>query len=180
MIPKFAGLAKTANFGIIYGVSAFGLSQQSEMSVGEAKTFIDTYFKKYPGVRRYIDDTVAQARKEGMVRTLFGRRRFLPDINSSNRQLREFAERNAVNTPMQGTAADVIKKAMIEIDRHLYQHGKRSVMTLQVHDELVFDAPRAEIDWLRDLVKTSMENVVRLDVPLVADIGVGDNWLDAK
>jgi len=173
-------LAKTANFGIIYGVSAFGLSQQSEMSVGEAKTFIETYFKKYPGVRRYIDDTVAKARNEGMVRTLFGRRRFLPDINSSNRQRREFAERNAVNTPMQGTAADIIKKAMIEIDRQLYQNGKQSVMTLQVHDELVFDAPRSEIEWLRDLVKTSMENVVQLEIPLIADIGTGDNWLEAK
>lgn len=173
-------LAKTANFGIIYGVSAFGLSQQSDMSVGEAKTFIDTYFKKYPGVRRYIDDTVANARREGMVRTLFGRRRFLPDINSSNRQRREFAERNAVNTPMQGTAADIIKKAMIEIDRQLYQNGNRSVMTLQVHDELVFDAHRSEIDWLRELVRTSMECVVKLHVPLIADIGTGDNWLEAK
>ncbi len=173
-------LAKTANFGIIYGVSAFGLSQQSDMSVGEAKTFIDTYFKKYPGVRRFIDQTVANARKEGMVRTMFGRRRFLPDINSSNRQRREFAERNAVNTPMQGTAADIIKKAMIEIDRQLYQRNAKSKMTLQVHDELVFDAHRSEIDWLQGIVKSCMEGAVNLEVPLVADIGIGDNWLDAK
>jgi DNA polymerase-1 len=173
-------LAKTANFGIIYGVSAFGLSQQSDMSVGEAKTFIDTYFKRYPGVRKFIDQTIAQARADGVVRTLFGRRRFLPDINSSNRQRREFAERNAVNTPMQGTAADIIKKAMIEIDRQLYQNGKRSMMTLQVHDELVFDAHKSEVDWLKGVVKSCMENAVELQVPLIADLGTGDNWLDAK
>lgn len=173
-------LAKTANFGIIYGVSAFGLSQQSDMSVGEAKTFIDTYFKRYPGVRKFIDQTIAQARTDGVVRTLFGRRRFLPDINSSNRQRREFAERNAVNTPMQGTAADIIKKAMIEIDRQLYQNGKRSMMTLQVHDELVFDAHRSEVDWLKGVVKTCMEHAVELQVPLIADLGIGENWLDAK
>lgn len=178
--PDQRRLAKTANFGIIYGVSAFGLSQQSDMSVGEAKTFIDTYFKRYPGVKRYIEQTVAKARQEGMVRTLFGRRRFLPDLSSSNRQRREFAERNAVNTPMQGTAADIIKKAMIEIDRQLYQRRKRSTMTMQVHDELVFDAHRSEVDWLRGMVKEQMENVVTLEVPLVVDIGVGEDWLTAK
>jgi DNA polymerase-1 len=171
-------LAKTANFGIIYGVSAYGLSQQSEMSVGEAKVFIDTYFRRYPGVRRFIDATIAQARKDGMVRTLFGRRRFLPDMSSANRQRREFAERTAVNTPMQGTAADIIKKAMIEID-HLLR-GKKSVMALQVHDELVFDAHRSEIDWLVGMAKDAMERVVSLDVPLVVDLGTGPNWLDAK
>jgi len=173
-------LAKTANFGIIYGVSAFGLAQQSDMSVGEAKAFIDTYFKRYPGVKRYIEQTVAQARRDGVVRTLFGRRRFLPDLNSSDRQRREFAERNAVNTPMQGTAADIIKKAMIEIDRRLYDGGKRSTMTLQVHDELVFDAHRSEVDWLKGMVKKQMENVASLQVPLVVDIGTGDDWLVAK
>ncbi len=178
--PEQRRLAKTANFGIIYGVSAFGLSQQSDMSVGEAKAFIDTYFKRYPGVRRFIDQTIAKAREEGMVRTMFGRRRFLPDLKSTNRSLREFAERTAVNTPMQGTAADIIKKAMIEIDHQLYQTGKRSVMTLQVHDELIFDAEHSEIDWLRDLVRTKMEGAVQLSVPLVADIGVGPNWLEAK
>lgn len=178
--PDQRRLAKTANFGIIYGVSAFGLSQQSDMSVGEAKTFIDTYFKRYPGVRKFIDQTIAQARTDGVVRTLFGRRRFLPDISSSNRQRREFAERNAVNTPMQGTAADIIKKAMIEIDRQLYQNGKRSMMTLQVHDELVFDAHKSDVEWLQQLVKSCMENAVELQVPLIADLGIGDNWLDAK
>lgn len=176
--PEQRRLAKTANFGIIYGVSAFGLSQQSDMTVGEAKMFIDTYFRRYPGVKRFIDKTIAQARKDGMVRTLFGRRRFLPDMTSSNRQRREFAERTAVNTPMQGTAADIIKKAMIEIDRRLT--NKKSVMTLQVHDELVFDAHRSEIAWLSGTVKDAMEQVVTLDVPLIVHMGTGPNWLDAK
>ncbi|MEW5874030.1 MAG: DNA polymerase I [Candidatus Zixiibacteriota bacterium] len=176
--PEQRRLAKTANFGIIYGVSAFGLSQQSDLSVGEAKTFIDTYFKRYPGVRRFIDQTVEEARKSGLVRTFHGRRRFLPDINSSNRQRREFAERIAVNTPMQGTAADIIKKAMIDIDREL--RGRRSVMALQVHDELVFDAHESEIEWLTEMVRARMESVVDLQVPLLVQIGVGPNWLDAK
>ncbi|HWO57075.1 MAG TPA: DNA polymerase I [bacterium] len=178
--PEQRRLAKTANFGIIYGVSAYGLSQQSDMSVGEAKTFIDTYFKRYPGVKRFIEATIAQARQDGMVRTLFGRRRFLPDINSSNRQRREFAERNAVNTPMQGTAADIIKKAMIAIDRRLYQEMRRTVMTLQVHDELVFDAHRGEAEAVAAMVKDEMENAVQLSVPLLVDVGMGDNWLAAK
>jgi DNA polymerase-1 len=176
--PEQRRLAKTANFGIIYGVSAYGLSQQSDMGVGEAKTFIDNYFRRYPGVRRFIDGTIAQARKDGMVRTLFGRRRFLPDMTASNRQRREFAERTAVNTPLQGTAADIIKKAMIEIDHQLRE--KKSVMALQVHDELVFDAHRSEVEWLGKMVKDTMENVIKLDVPLVADLGTGPNWLEAK
>ena len=178
--PKQRRLAKTANFGIIYGVSAYGLSQQSDLSVGEAREFIDAYFRRYPGVRQFIDQTVEKARAEGIVRTMSGRRRFLPDIKSSDRRSREFAERTAVNTPMQGTAADIIKMAMIEIDRRLRDEGKASVMTLQVHDELVFDAPKSEIDWLRPVVRDAMENVVKLSVPLSVDIGAGANWLDAK
>ncbi len=176
--PDQRRLAKTANFGIIYGVSAYGLSQQSDMTVGEAKTFIDTYFDRYPGVRKFIDQTIKDAKKTGEVRTLYGRRRFLPDLKSSNRQRREFAERIAVNTPMQGTAADIIKLAMIEIDKLL--RGKKSAMVLQVHDELIFDAHNSEIEWLSDMVKETMESAVDLDVPLVVDIGVGANWLDAK
>jgi DNA polymerase-1 len=176
--PDQRRLAKTANFGIIYGVSAYGLSQQSDMTVGEAKVFIDTYFKRYPGVKRFIEQTIKQAREDGCVRTLYGRRRFLPDLKSSNRQRREFAERTAVNTPMQGTAADIIKKAMIEIDRQL--KGKKSVMALQVHDELVFDAHETEIQELTSMVKETMERAAQLDVPLVADVGTGPNWLDAK
>lgn len=176
--PEQRRLAKTANFGIIYGVSAYGLSQQSDMTVGEAKIFIDTYFERYPGVRKFIDKTIAQARKDGFVRTLYGRRRLLPDIKSSNRSRREFAERTAVNTPMQGTAAEIIKLAMIELDTKLRK--KKSDMALQVHDELVFDAHNSEIDWLARVVKDTMENVVALDVPLVVDIGTGPNWLQAK
>ncbi len=176
--PEQRRLAKTANFGIIYGVSAYGLSQQSDMTVGEAKVFIDTYFQRYPGVKRFIEKTILDSRKEGVVRTLFGRRRFLPDLTSSNRQRREFAERNAVNTPMQGTAADIIKKAMIEIDQRLAK--KKSVMALQVHDELVFDVHESEVDWLSTMVKETMEHAVELDVPLIVGIGIGPNWLDAK
>jgi len=178
--PAQRRLAKTANFGIIYGVSAYGLSQQSDMTVGEAKQFIDAYFKRYPGVKRFIEATVAQARKDGMVRTLFGRRRFLPDLASTNRQRREFAERTAVNTPLQGTAADIIKMAMIAIDRRLREERKKSVMTLQVHDELVFDAPKREVGWLKQTVREIMEHVVQLDVPLVVEVGAGLNWLEAK
>ncbi|MBD3298624.1 MAG: DNA polymerase I [candidate division Zixibacteria bacterium] len=176
--PEQRRLAKTANFGIIYGVSAYGLSQQSDMTVGEAKVFIDTYFDRYPGVRKFINQTIKDANKTGEVRTLYGRRRFLPDLKSSNRQRREFAERIAVNTPMQGTAADIIKLAMLEIDKQL--RGKKSAMVLQVHDELIFDAHNSEIEWLSDMVKETMETAVDLDVPLVVDIGVGANWLDAK
>ncbi|GAB4320283.1 MAG: DNA polymerase I [Candidatus Zixiibacteriota bacterium] len=176
--PEQRRLAKTANFGIIYGVSAYGLSHQSDMTVGEAKQFIDTYFERYPGVRKFIDQTIKMAREKGEVRTLYGRRRFVPDLKSSNRQRREFAERIAVNTPMQGTAADIIKLAMIEIDKQL--QGKKSAMVLQVHDELVFDAHKSEIEWLSEMVKETMESAVKLDVPLVVDVGVGSNWLEAK
>jgi DNA polymerase-1 len=178
--PEQRRLAKTANFGIIYGVSAYGLSQQSDMSVGEAKKFIDLYFKRYPDVKRHIEETIVQARRDGMVRTLFGRRRFLPDLKAADRQRREFAERTAVNTPMQGTAADIIKKAMIEIDRRLRAERKKSVMTLQVHDELVFDAHTSEVKWVAEMVKETMEYIVTLSVPLIVDVGIGPNWLEAK
>ena len=165
---------------LLLTVSAFGLAQQSEMTVREAKVFIDTYFKRYPGVKDYIDQTIAQVKTDGVVRTLYGRRRFFPEINSSHRPTREFAERTAINTPMQGTAADIIKKAMIDIDQILRSEKKRSVMILQVHDELVFDAHRSEVDWLADMVKEVMESAATLIVPLVAEIGIGPNWLDAK
>lgn len=170
--------AKSANFGIIYGLSAFGLSQQTDMTVREAKDFIDTYFRRYPRVRDFIDSAIAQARKDGYVTTLFGRRRLLPEIRSDNRQRREFAERIAVNTPLQGTAADIIKKAMVEIAADLT--GKQSMMVLQVHDELVFDVHPDELEWLAAMVRDRMENTVQLAVPLTVDIGVGENWLEAK
>lgn len=176
--PERRRWAKSANFGIIYGLSAYGLSQQTDMTVREAKDFIDTYFRRYPRVREFIDSTIKKARADGYVTTLFDRRRSLPDIQSDNRQRREFAERTAVNTPLQGTAADIIKKAMIDIAAEL--RNKKSMMVLQVHDELVFDAHPDEIEWLTEMVRDKMENAVTLSVPLVVDLGVGDNWLDAK
>ena len=176
--PEMRAVAKTANFAIIYGVSAFGLSQQTELAVGEAREFIDTYFERYPKVKEYMDGAIRQARTEGYVSTLLGRRRFLPEINAENRQRREFAERIAINTPIQGTAADLIKLAMIKI--HARLAGMKSRMVLQVHDELVFDVHQAEADAVTDIARTEMEVALKLDVPLKVDIGMGANWLEAK
>jgi DNA polymerase I len=172
--------AKVINFGIPYGLSAFGLAQQLGIETGEAKKFIDAYFEKYAGVRAYRDNTLAQARREQKVRTLFGRVRPIADINSKNANMRGFAERTAVNTPLQGTAADLIKLAMIRIDAELQRRNLESHMTLQVHDELVFEARQAEIEELRSLVRTEMEQVHRLKVPLLVEIGVGPNWRDLE
>jgi len=170
--------AKTANFAIIYGVSAYGLSQQTELNLGESKEFIDTYFERYPGIKDYIDRTIAMAREQGFVTTLSGRRRYLPDINSKNYQVRQFAERTAINTPIQGTAADLIKMAMIKIDKDLA--GMKSNMVLQVHDELVFDTHNDELDAVKKIVEKRMTKAMKLKVPLVVDMGVGQNWLEAK
>jgi DNA polymerase-1 len=169
--------AKTANFAIIYGVSAYGLSQQSELSLTESKDFIDIYFKRYPGIKKYMDDMIKFARKEGYVATLFDRRRYLPDINAKSAQARQFAERTAINTPIQGTAADMIKMAMINIFKSI--SGMKSRMILQVHDELVFDAHMDEIGDLKKIVIKEMENAVKLDVPIKVDIEAGENWLEA-
>jgi DNA polymerase-1 len=169
--------AKTANFAIIYGVSAYGLSQQSELSVKESQDYIDAYFQRYPGVKRYMDDIKAFARENGYVETLLKRRRYLPDINAKSRQAREFAERTAINTPIQGTAADLIKMAMIKISNNL--SGKQSKMILQVHDELVFEQALTERDFLRDMVKYEMESALTLNVPIRVDISEGKNWLEA-
>jgi DNA polymerase-1 len=170
--------AKTANFAIIYGVSAYGLSQQTDLDVQQAKQFIDTYFARYPGIKRYIDNTIEFAHSKGYVTTLLNRRRNLPEINDKNRNVRQFAERVAINTPIQGTAADMIKKAMIRI--HQQMRGMKSRMLLQVHDELVFDAHRDETDRLRELVRSGMEKALVLRVPVVVDMGIGANWLEAK
>jgi DNA polymerase-1 len=170
--------AKTANFAVIYGVSAYGLSQQSDMSVSESSQFIDLYFNRYPGIRRYVDQIIAFARANGYVSTLLGRRRYIPDIESSNRTVRQFAERTAVNTPIQGTAADIIKLAMIAIHRLLL--GMKSRMILQVHDELVLDVHRDELEAVKEIVQTQMENAATLKVPLKADSAVGRNWLECK
>jgi DNA polymerase-1 len=170
--------AKVVNFGIVYGLSAFGLSQNLGIEPSEAKQFIDAYFEKYAGVRKFIDATLDEARREQKVRTLFGRVRPIPDINSKNYNLRGFAERTAVNTPLQGTAADLIKIAMIRIDAALHERKLKSRMTLQVHDELVFEVPEPEVDIMKSLVREHMENVYPLRVPLLVEIGVGPNWRD--
>ena len=171
--------AKTVNFGIIYGVSAFGLSQQSSLSRTEAKEVIEQYFATYPGIKKYIDDQVAAARAKGYVETLLGRRRYLRDIDSRNQAVRGHSERNAINAPIQGTAADIVKLAMIRIHDRLQREGLKSPMILQVHDELVFDAYTSEVDALRELVKSEMEAAFTLSVPLVAETGVGRTWLQA-
>jgi DNA polymerase-1 len=170
--------AKVVNFGIVYGLSAFGLSQNLGIEPSEAKKFIEAYFEKYRGVRAFIDRTLEETRREGKVKTLFGRVRPIPDINSKNFNLRGFAERTAVNTPLQGTAADLIKLAMIRIDAAILDRALKSQMTLQVHDELVFEVPENEIDVMRSLVREQMESVHQLSVPLMVEIGVGKNWRD--
>ncbi len=171
--------AKAVNFGIIYGSSAFGLANQLGIASGEAQATIDAYFARYQGVRRFLDETIAQACREGFVRTLLGRRRHLPDLTSRNRALKNAAERMAVNTVIQGTAADLIKTAMVEIDAELATAGLRARMILQVHDELVFEAPESEIAELRRRVPERMAAVLPLRVPLVVDVGVGGNWREA-
>ncbi len=170
--------AKVVNFGIVYGLSAFGLSQNLGIEPGEAKQFINAYFEKYSGVRAFIDNVLEETRREQKVRTLFGRVRPIPDINSKNANLRGFAERTAVNTPLQGTAADLIKIAMIRVDAAIRERGLQAKMTLQVHDELVFEAPERELEEMRSLVREQMEKAHPLAVPLVAEIGVGPNWRD--
>ena len=172
--------AKAVNFGIVYGLSAFGLSQQLGIDKSEAKRFIDAYFEKYKGVRSFIDRTIEETRREQKVRTLFGRVRPIPDINSKNANQRGFAERTAVNTPLQGTAADLIKIAMIRIDAEMLARKMKSRMTLQVHDELVFEVAEAELDAMKELVRREMENTHPLSVPLVVEMGVGKNWRDME
>jgi len=172
--------AKAVNFGIVYGLSPFGLSQQLGIEPSEARKFIDAYFEKYSGVRTFIDATLAKVRRDQNVKTLFGRIRPIPDINSKNATQRGFAERTAVNTPLQGTAADLIKLAMIRIDAEIRERNLKSRMTLQVHDELVFEVPNEEVDAMRSLVREHMEKAYRLDVPLLVEVGMGLNWRDME
>ena len=178
--PEARRAAKAVNFGIVYGISPFGLAAQLGISQREAQTYIESYFARYAGVRKFIDATVAEVRKTGVTRTLFGRERPIPDINSRNPSARGFAERTAVNSPLQGTAADLIKLAMVRIDAELERRGARAAMLLQVHDELVFEAPAEDVNEIAALAKREMEQVYRLEVPLLADVGIGDNWRDAK
>ena len=173
------GNAKTVNFGIIYGVSAFGLSNQTDLSRTEAKELIDTYYKTYPKLREYIGDQIDFARENGYVQTVMGRRRYLKDINAGNAVVRGAAERNAVNAPIQGSAADIIKVAMINIHNKLSVGNYKTRMLLQVHDELVFDVHTAELEELEKIIKSEMENAFTLEVPLVVDVGLGANWLEA-
>ncbi|GAA3508914.1 DNA polymerase I [Aquimarina addita] len=171
--------AKTVNFGIIYGVSAFGLSNQTDLSRSEAKELIDTYYKTYPKLRNYMSELVDFARDHGYVQTVLGRRRYLKDINSANAVVRGAAERNAVNAPIQGSAADIIKIAMINIHKKLKEGNYKTKMLLQVHDELVFDVFKPELDEIKILIKSAMENAYQLAVPLDVDMGIGNNWLEA-
>jgi DNA polymerase-1 len=178
--PEQRGRAKTINFGIIYGQGAFALGRSLGITQEEAKEFIAQYFRRFAGVRAYLDSTVAFARREGYVETILGRRRYIPEIKDRNFNTRAYGERNAQNSPLQGSAADLIKLAMVRIHALLVERGLESRMLLQVHDELVFEVPPAELPLMRGLVKEQMEQVYPLRVPLLADVGEGVNWLDAK
>ena len=168
------------NFGIVYGQQAYGLSTSLGIPRREAQEMIDRYFAAYPGVRTYLDRTVAEAKKNVWVETMFGRKRHVPDILSRNANLRSFGERTAMNHPMQGTAADIIKLAMIAVDARMREEGLKSRLILQIHDELDFEVPEAELEELSRLVKETMEGVVKLSVPLVAEVSWGKDWAAAK
>ncbi|WP_145045921.1 MULTISPECIES: DNA polymerase I [Paenibacillus] len=172
--------AKAVNFGIVYGISDYGLSQNLNITRKEAAQFIDQYFEVFQGVRRYMDDIVKEARKDGYVKTLLERRRYLPEINASNFNIRSFAERTAMNTPIQGTAADIIKLAMVQMDEALRERNLNSRMLLQVHDELVFEVPADELETMKELVPAVMEKALELSVPLKAEVSYGENWYEAK
>ncbi len=172
-------IAKTANFGIMYGISAFGLAQRLKISRAEAKKIIEDYFHNFPTISSYIENTIAGVKEKGYAETLFGRRRYLPDINSGNNNVRSLAERNAINAPIQGSSADIIKKAMTGVAARMKAEGLRSRMVLQIHDELVFDAQADEVERLKTLVVEEMENVITLSVPLTVECNYGKNWLDA-
>jgi DNA polymerase-1 len=171
--------AKTVNFGIIYGVSAFGLSNQTSLSRAESAALIEAYYITYPKLKSYIQEQIESARENGFVQTILGRRRYLKDINSANAIVRGAAERNAVNAPIQGSAADIIKIAMINIHKRLIAENWKSKMLLQVHDELVFDVHNSELDKIQPMIKHEMEQAVVLSVPLEVEIGIGKDWLEA-
>ena len=177
--PEQRSKCKMVNFGIIYGISAFGLAQRLKVTRAEAAGLIDTYFKLYPAVRRYMDEAIAKARATGYAVTLTGRRRALRDINSRNATARQAAERDAINTPVQGTAADMIKIAMVRVDRALKRAGLKAKMVLQIHDELLFDVPKGEVEQVKEIAKREMEAAMDVGVPLVVSVGVGGNWLEA-
>jgi DNA polymerase-1 len=171
--------AKMVNFGIIYGISAFGLGERLNISRTEAKVIIDNYFKQYPQIQQYMHLSIEMAREKGYVETIKGRKRYLRDINSANATVRGFAERNAINAPIQGSAADMIKIAMINIHNDLQKKKLKSKMLLQVHDELVFDVLKEEVDEMKSLVEHRMKTALDLKVPVDVGMGVGQNWLEA-
>jgi len=171
--------AKVINFGLIYGMSAFGVAQTLDIARATAQAYIDSYFSRYPGVKRYMDETRAQARSRGYVETVFGRRLWLPEIKSGAPVRRQAAERAAINAPMQGTAADLIKLAMVAVQDFLDKEKMKSLLIMQVHDELVLEVSDDELERVKVSIKELMENVAKLDVALVADVGVGNNWDEA-
>ncbi|MCW8805264.1 MAG: DNA polymerase, partial [Ignavibacteriaceae bacterium] len=177
--PDMRRKAKEVNFGILYGIGPFGLKTRLGIPQSHAKEIIETYFKTFKKVKNYMDDSVKKAQEKGYAETLIGRRRFLRNINSNNRVVRQFEERVAINMPIQGTAADMIKLAMIKIQNELEKRNSKTKMVLQVHDELLFDAHKDEVDELRPMIKEIMETAMPVDAPIVVDTGVGDNWLDA-
>jgi DNA polymerase-1 len=177
--PDMRRKAKEVNFGIMYGIGPFGLGRRLEIAQSEAKEIIEKYFQRFPKVRQYINDTIAGARREGYVQTLTGRRRYLPDINSRNQNIRGNAERQAINMPIQGTAADMIKIAMIRLDASIHEKKLASRMLLQVHDELVFEVPHGEEKTMTAIVTEGMQNAMSLSVPIRVDVGTGKNWLEA-
>ena len=179
LTPELRQQAKAINFGIIYGMSPFGLSKQLEISRKMAKTYIDNYFARYKGVKKFIDSTIEEAIKTKQTSTLLGRIRLLPDINSPNRNIRQFAERTAINTPIQGSAADLIKVAMIKMDETFKEKKLKSAMLLSVHDELIFEVPPDELNTVKKLVKKIMEGVWELKVPLKVNVACGEYWAEA-
>lgn len=172
--------AKAVNFGIVYGISSFGLSQDLSITRKEASQYIESYFETYPGIKKFLDDSVTHAKEEGYAVTLFGRRRPIPELKSSNFMQRNFGERVAMNAPIQGTAADIMKIAMIGVNRELKEKQMKSRMILQVHDELLIETHPDEIETVKEILKRQMETAASLDVPLIADMQVGKNWYEAK
>ena len=172
--------AKAVNFGVVYGISDFGLANNLGISRKEAKSYIDTYFERYPGITNYMENVVREARDKGYVETLFHRRREIPDINSRNFNVRGFAERTAINSPIQGSAADILKIAMIRLDQALTDRNFKTRMLLQVHDEIVLEVPENELTAIKTLVKDIMESAIELVVPLKADESAGKTWYEAK
>ena len=177
--PEMRRNAKAVNFGIIYGMSAFGLAERLKISRSEASQIIKNYFKEYVGIQNYIDSQVNFAKDNGFVETMLGRRRYLRDINSGNSVVRNFAERNAINAPIQGSSADMIKIAMIEIDKEMTARDMKSKMILQVHDELVFDVCKEELEMIQEIVRDKMLNALPLSIPIEVNLNTGENWLEA-